>query len=396
MVPTVKKREYDVLINGAGPIGTLSALSLAKLGLDVGLIDRQPLDILMQPPSDGRAFSIAYGSKLILDRLGLWETLEEVAEPIKSIAITQEGGHTQLQYGSFELKEAVPLGYIIKNHYLKGVLCRALKEYPNISLISQRQLKGLSHKEGKIEVSLDQGEELSSSLLIAADGKFSDVRRLSNIKVTSIDYKSKGLLFNVQHPQPHQGRAHEHFLTTGPFALLPMRGLQSSIVWSGNSCQIDQMVKLDPASFNILLRQQYTDFRGPLSLVGQRWSFPLSALIVEEMIGERVLLVGDAAHAIHPVAGQGLNLGFRDVEVLADVMERMVNIGLDIGTSYPLKEYAKRRRADVFQLTLVTDGLVRLFGFDSSAVRYVRDLGLSLVHHLKPVKAHFMRQAMGI
>ncbi|MEI9988137.1 MAG: FAD-dependent monooxygenase [Aliidongia sp.] len=245
-------------------------------------------------------------------------------------------------------------------------------------------------------VELADGRTIRARLLVAADGKTSRLRQEAGIRIFGTEYKQHAISGTVTHEQPHHGVAVEHFLAAGPFAILPMTGNRSSIVWTERAALAPALLKLPEAEFNRELTRRFGDFLGAVEWAGPRWSYPLNILYAERITDRRLALVGDAGHVIHPIAGQGLNLGIRDVAALAELVVDAYRLGLDPGAADVLERYQRWRRVDTLALSAVTDGLNRLFSNDIAPVKLARDLGLAMVDRVPPLKRLFMRHAMGL
>lgn len=389
----------DVVVIGGGLVGMTLGLALAQRGLAACVIDRQPLAVMSDAAYDGRGSAIALGSKQLLDSLGLWADIAPEAGAILDIRVSDGDSRLFLHYDHTEVGTE-PMGWIVENLVTRRALTRALERTPEITLIAPASVERLDRTPGGVTVHLADGRVIRAALAVAADGKNSPIREAAGIRSTRWDYPQTGIVCSVGLEKPHRGIAHERFLPAGPFALLPMSGIpghphRASIVWTEKTELAPQMLALDTNDFESEMTKRFGDFYGRLSLIGQRWSYPLSLLMAARMVDHRLALIGDAAHAIHPIAGQGLNLGLRDIGVLADVLGAASRLGLDLGDKAVLEDYARRRRVDTLGLIAATDGLNRLFSNDIAPVRLARRLGLAAVNRVPPLKHFFMRHAMG-
>ena len=399
----------EVLIVGGGMVGLTLAAALGGAGLAVTLVDAAPEESRLDPGYDGRASAIAHGSQRMLAAIGVWQRLAGEAQPILDIRVSDgdDRGRVSsffLHYDHRELAgetgEAPPFGHIVENRTIRRALLTRLAALPAVTLFAGQRLEATARDEDRVTARLADGRALVAPLLVAADGRQSPLRQAAGIGVTSWAFPQTSLVCTVGHEYPHHGVAHEHFLPAGPFALLPMtddaEGHRSSLVWTERESLADAVLGLGDAAFAGELRRRFGDSLGRLAVHGRRWAYPLGLLHAARYIDRRLALIGDAAHAIHPIAGQGLNLGWRDVAALAEAVVDARRLGLDIGQAPVLERYQRWRRFDNVLLASVTDGLNRLFSNDLAPLRLARDLGLAAVNRLAPLKRFLMRDAMGI
>lgn len=363
---------------------------------------------------DGRTSAIAYGSRLVFDALGLWPDIAADAEPIREIRIADDESPLFLHYDCRELipdhgpehHAAMPLGYIVENRVLRRVLFDRARAQPSLRLIGGRRVTDRYATEIGAEIALDNGTRLRARLIAAADGARSPLRRAAGIRAIEWRYRQIGIVTTVAHERPHAGIAVEHFLPAGPFAILPMtdepaspgrpvRG-RSSIVWTEHADLAPRLLALPEPDFAAELRARFGGFLGEIEPLGPRWTYKLSLMQAERYVARRLALVGEAAHVIHPIAGQGLNIGIRDVAALAELIVDRRRLGLDIGDDAMLENYQRWRRADALLLAAVTDSLNRLFSNTVPPVRLARDIGLAIVNRLPPLKRVLMQHAMGL
>jgi 2-octaprenyl-6-methoxyphenol hydroxylase len=397
---------YDVLIAGAGLVGSTLGIALASTGLNVALVDRMTPSQAADSGFDGRTTAIAYGSHLMLQRLGVWDELAEQACAIKGIRVSDGPSLLHLHFDPADLGPApdgriAPFGYIVENRLLRGALHRRLTGLANATLIAPESATGLSQDGGAVRLDLASGRTIAASLLVVAEGKQSVLRDQLGVKVARFDYAQTAIVCCVTHQQPHGNMAQERFLPAGPFAILPMcddaQGRhRSSLVWTERSGAAPALLALDEARFAHELGARFGDYLGAVQPIGGRWSFPLSLQHADRYVVGRACLAGDAAHAIHPIAGQGLNLGLRDAAALAQIAVDAARLGQDIGAADTLARYQTWRRFDIATLQAATDVLNRLFSNDVAPLRLVRDLGLGAVNRIPPLKRFFMRHAMGV
>ena len=383
----------DVLIVGGGLVGAALSVALAQVGLDVIVVDRMDQRGQLDAGFDGRASAIAQAPKRMLARLGIWEHLAE-ATPILDIRVADGASKLFLHYDHAEIGDA-PLGYMVENRHMRGALFQALGGHSNVTYIAPAEITGVERGPDGARLTLEDGRTFDAPLVIGADGRKSYLRGQTDIALTRWSYHQTAIVCTIAHELPHNNVAHEHFLASGPFAILPLSGDRSSIVWTERARLVPDIMELDDAAFLGALGQRFGDFLGALSLAGPRWTYPLDLQFAHRCIDKRLALVGDAAHGMHPIAGQGLNLGLRDVAAIAEVVIEAHRLGLDIGASHILERYDRWRRFDAMLMLSLTDGINRLFSNDIAPVRLARDLGLALVNRSGPLKRFFMRHAMG-
>ena len=392
---SASRLEADIVVIGGGLSGLPFAIACAAAGLATIVIDREQPATQLAEPFDGRSSAIAYGSKCVLDGLGIWQHAAEEAQPILDIRVADQGSPLFLHYDHREIGDQ-PLGWIVENRAIRRALFRRLAALPELIHLAPAQPLRVLREESGVTVELADGRTIRARLVVAADGRNSQLRRDAGIRTFGTEYRQHAISGTVAHEKPHHGVAVEHFLAAGPFAILPMTGNRSSVVWTERAALAPALVKLPEADFNSELRRRFGDFLGEVEWQGPRWSYPLGVLYAERITDKRLALVGDAAHVIHPIAGQGLNLGIRDLAALAELVVDAHRLGLDPGAADVLERYQQWRRVDTLALTAVTDGLNRLFSNDLAPIKLVRDIGLALVDRAPPLKRLFMRHAMGV
>lgn len=393
----------EVLIVGGGMVGMTLASALGEAGLSVCVVDRNDPAAVLDAAFDGRASAIAFGSQRVLRALGLWPRLERDAEPILDIRVTDGDSSLFLHFDHRDLGPA-PLGYMVENRAIRSALLDHVRTIPSVRILAPVTLASLARGKGHVEAALADGRELRAAVAIGADGRHSRLREGAGIATTGWSYPQTAIVCTVAHSRPHHGIAHERFLPAGPFAILPMTPLtrdgqachRSSIVWTERAHLAPALLRLNEADFNAELAKRFGGHLGALRVLGRRWSFALALMHAESYIAHRLALVGDAAHAIHPIAGQGLNMGLRDVAAAAEVLVDARRLGLDIGDVSVLERYQRWRRFDNLVLCAATDALNRLFSNDLAPLRLARDLGLAAVNGVGPLRRFFMRQAMGV
>jgi len=301
-----------------------------------------------------------------------------------------------LHYDHRQLGTSDPLGYIVENRVLRRALIERARSIPNLNFLAPLTVGVVATSPLAAAVALSDERQVTVRLVAAADGQRSPLRRGAGIRNVEWQYRQTGIVTTVRHERPHRGIAVEHFLPAGPFAILPMTGNRSSIVWTERAELAPRLIALSDAAFSAELAARFGDFLGTVEPVGPRWAYPLALLLAERYVAPRLALVGEAAHMIHPIAGQGLNLGIRDVAALAELVIDARRLGLDIGDDTVLQRYQRWRRFDALALAAVTDGLNRLFSNSIAPVRLARDVGLAAVDRLPPLKRLLMRDAMGL
>jgi len=394
---------FDIVIVGGGLAGGLAAVTLAQEGFACALVDAQNPAAMRSDTFDGRTTAISYASARLFRRTDLWTACENRAEPIHDILVTDgraEGrfrdGHVSpfnLHFDSRELDDETPLGWIVENVALRNAIYDAIETSEKITLFAPAHRTSVSLGKANAVIPLQDGRELVAPLIIAADGKGSTLRGEAGIKVNRWAYKQTGIVATVAHEEPHKGVAQEFFLPGGPFAILPMKENRSSLVWTEDAQAAPAYLNLDDEHFTDEINRRFGPYLGDVTLAGPRFSYPLSFHLSQSFVAPRLALIGDAARAIHPIAGQGFNLGVKDIAALADVLTEARDVGLDIGSLSTLDNYQCWRRFDSTALALGTDALNRLFSNDIAPIRLARSLGMGAVNRIDPLRKIFMRQA---
>lgn len=385
----------DVLINGGGPVGALLASILGRAGVRVAVIEAASPEALGRAGSDARAIAIAYTARKVIAGAGAWEGMRGEAGEILEIRVTDNGSPLFLHYDHQEVGDE-PLGWIVPNPAIRRELLGALARTPSAILLAPARLKRLERLQHRVEAELEDGRIVHADLAVAADGRGSILRQQAGIGVTRRDYRQSGIVCIMEHERPHRGIAHERFLPAGPFAILPLAGNRSGIVWTEPNARAAAICAQTDEAFRAELADKVGDFLGNISVEGARFHHPLTLQYAARMIDRRLALIGDAAHGMHPIAGQGMNMGIRDVAALAEVIVDALRLGLDCGGPDVLERYQRRRRFDTMLMLGVTDALDRLFSNDVEALRHARRLGLAAVDKLGHTKRFFMRHAMGL
>lgn len=400
----------DVCVMGAGPVGGTLACRLAAHGLRVAVVDQAPLPPMEHPAFDGRAYAIAAGSRPLLVESGLWDVLPDAPAPILDIRVTdgrvgRPASRLHLHFDHRDLGEdAGPFGWMVEARSLRRALNARMHDLPTLSVHAPTRARVERGEDGVI-IHLDTGKTIASRLIVAAEGRRSPLREQAGIPLTRLPYDQTGIVCAISHEHPHHGVALEHFLPAGPFAALPMGASPdaveggaahvSAIVWTERTRMADRILALDDARFAREIGRRLGGHLGAVRAVGRRWSYPLSAMLVHRYVDTRLALAGDAAHGIHPIAGQGLNLGFQDAIALSALLIEASERGTDPGDPAVLAHYQRLRRPDNLAMLAMTDGLDRLFSSNNPALRLARDVGIASVHRITPLKRFFMRRAMG-
>jgi 2-octaprenyl-6-methoxyphenol hydroxylase len=390
---------FDVAIAGGGIAGRSLALALAKLapqGFRIALIDAEPVQ---GAGDDARALALTAATRNLLSALDLWHELAPSAQAIEAIEITDSPLDAALRphFLGFdaELKDDGATAHIVEFGALTRVLAAAVARTAAIALFAPDSVTDYAADAFKVVVTLGTGKTIEAALLVAADGKRSRLRERAGIKCVGWSYPQIGIVATVAHARPHHGKAIQHFLPSGPFAMLPLQGNRCSIVWTEEKARGEAIMALDEAGFLVELTKRFGWRLGEISLAGPRQSFPLDMQIARAFVADRLALIGDAAHVVHPLAGQGLNIGMRDVAALAETIVEATRLGLDVGSPATLERYSRWRRFDSAFSAAVMDGLNRLFSNDSAPLRTLRDLGLGLVDRAPPLKRFLVSEAAG-
>ncbi|WP_292287906.1 UbiH/UbiF/VisC/COQ6 family ubiquinone biosynthesis hydroxylase [Marivita sp.] len=390
----------DILIVGGGLNGPMLALAAARSGLRSTVIDARPEGARRSDNFDGRSYALALASVRMLTALGLWDGLKADAQPMTEIKVSDgRAGDAEvflgLHFDSAEIEEG-PMGHMLEDRYLRRALLEAMAAEPLVTHLAGDSVVDQTVTASGASVTLASGEVVSGRLIVGADGRQSGTGQRAGVRRTEWDYPQTALVCAIGHEKPHGGVAHQLFLPAGPLAILPLTGNRSSIVWSERTGLAQEINALSDADYLTVLRPRFGDFLGEISLAGARFTYPLGLTVANRFVADRVALVGDAAHGMHPIAGQGLNAGLRDVAALAHVIGHAVRRGEDFASPQVLARYEQWRRFDTATLLTATDLFNRLFSSDNPILRAGRDLGMAAINTMPAARRTFIREAAGL
>ncbi len=390
--------QRSIVIGGGAFAGLALALALRQgLGADIPIIVADPA-LSLRPSRDPRATAIVAACRRLFDAIGVWHQVAAEAQPILDMVVTDSKleDATRPVFLTFagNVEPGEPFAHMIENRHLIDALV-SHAESEGIDLIASAVTTFDAHS-GGVEVTLADGRVIEASLLVAADGARSKLRERAGIATHGWEYDQSGIVVTVGHERDHRGRAEEHFLPAGPFAILPLTGQRSSLVWTEKRNEAARITALNDDEFHGELERRFGLHLGEVKALDKPRAFPLGYFVARSFIGERLALVGDAAHVIHPIAGQGLNMGLKDVAALAEVIVDAARLGIDLGQADVLDRYQRWRRFDTMAMGLATNSLNLLFSNQSTLLRTVRDIGLGLVDRAPPLKNLFIRQAAGL
>lgn len=399
---------HDAVIAGGGLVGLTCALAANAAGLKLAVIDPLPFEDTVAEQYDGRSSAISFANMRLLDALGVKDRLHEEINPINRILVsdgratdglrTGGPGPFFLQFDRDEITETddgEPLGWMVENRYMRMALLEEARNRDGIMLIDKTSIADQSREDGRWTFTLANGDQFQADLLIGAEGRRSPTRERAGIRVHGWGYGQWGVVTTVKHAEPHHGIAHEYFLPNGPFAILPLSHDRCSLVWTETPNAAQYLKTCEAEFFQAELERRFGSFLGELTPVGPRFAYPLTLQIAENYVDDGMVLVGDAAHGMHPIAGQGFNAGIRDVGVLADELASALRAGLSVADGTVLSGYEKKRRFDNASLLAATDMFVRLFSNDIAPVRLARGLVMSMVDAIPPARKFFAREAGG-
>lgn len=392
--------DTDIAIVGGGLNGPLLALGLAQAGLKVTIIDAQTIKTRKNAGFDGRSYAMALTSVRLLQALGVWDQIADHAQPMLEIKVTDgragEGPSPFFMHFDHAEIEEGPMGHMVEDRHLRRALLDQLAKTPEITQMNGQTVVGQTPNPAGITLNLASGKTLRARLCVGADGRGSGTATQAGIKRVGWAYDQTSMVCAVGHALPHHGVAHQFFMPSGPLAILPLTKNRSSIVWSETTQNAAQINALSDSDYLDILRPRFGDFLGEISLVGARYTYPLSLSLTHTMIADRVALIGDACHGVHPIAGQGLNAGFRDIAALIDVLTAAKQRGEEIGSPQSLAQFQEWRRFDNTALALATDSFNRLFSNDNALLRMARDVGMGIINALPGARRGFIREAAGL
>jgi 2-octaprenyl-6-methoxyphenol hydroxylase len=390
--------QRSIVIGGGAFAGLALALALRQgLGAEIPIVVADPA-LGVRPSRDPRATAIVAACRRLFEAIGVWDEVAEGAQPITDMVVTDSKLEDAtrpvfLTFGG-DVEPGEPFAHMIENrHLIDALVTRAAAEGIDLRATT---VAGFETSAGGVDVTLGDGNTIDASLLVAADGARSKLRERAGIATHGWDYDQSGIVVTVGHERDHHGRAEEHFLPAGPFAILPLKGARSSLVWTEDRAEAARIVALDEGEFHTELEARFGLHLGEIKALDRPRAFPLGYFVARAFIGERLALVGDAAHVIHPIAGQGLNMGLKDIAALAEVIVDAARLGIDLGQADVLERYQRWRRFDTMAMGLATNSLNLLFSNKSALLRTVRDIGLGLVDRMPPLKSMFIRQAAGL
>ena len=392
--------DSDIVIVGGGLNGSALALALAQNGHTVTVIDALDITTRVDEGFDGRSYALALASQRLLHAIGIWDRVADHAQPMLEIKVTDgragEGPSPfWMHFDHTEIEEG-PMGYMMEDRFLRRAFLDAMAEEPKITHLSGQTVVAQDTTTTGVRVTLVDGSQRTARVLIGSDGRSSGTAQRAGIKRTGWGYGQTALVCAVAHEEPHHGIAHQFFMPPGPLAILPLTGNRSSIVWSETDSEAKRINALDDDAYLDELRPRFGSFLGEISLTGKRFTYPLNLTLANRFVADRLALIGDAAHGVHPIAGQGLNAGLRDVGALAETLTLAARRGEDIGAEQVLQRYQQWRRFDTATLAVATDAFNRLFSNDNPVLRTVRDIGMGLVNAMPGARRGFIREAAGL
>jgi len=394
------KYDSDILIVGGGLNGPALALAMAQTAHSVTVIDALDVATRQDDGFDGRSYALALASQRLLAAIGIWDRISDTAQPMLEIKVTDgragEGPSPfWMHFDHAEIEEG-PMGYMVEDRFLRRAFLEAMAADDRITHVSGKTVVAQDVTANAASVTLDDGTRLTGRILVGSDGRRSGTAQRAGIKRTGWGYGQTALVCAVAHEKPHDGVAHQFFMPPGPLAILPLTGNRSSIVWSETDAEARRINALDDEAYLEVLRPRFGSFLGEISLAGKRFTYPLNLTLANSFVADRIALIGDAAHGVHPIAGQGLNAGLRDVAALAETLTLAARRGEDIGGVQVLQRYQQWRRFDTATLAVATDAFNRLFSNDNPLLRAARDVGMGVVNALPGLRRGFIREAAGL
>ena len=392
------KKCEDITIIGGGLIGLFLAPILAKLNFKVALVDKEKIAQKTNIENDSRTIAISLGTKLFLEKYGIWKKISRYAEPINQIKVLNRESNSNIFFNNNDSKS--PMGFIVENKIIKKILIEKIKSTKNINIFDSTEIDNIVLNSNSILVN-SVNNIIESKLVIAADGKNSFIKSLYKFPSYNIKYNQAALVTNIQHSKNHKNTAFEIFLPNGPLAMLPMKSFKkniykSSLIWTENISTINKMKKMELNSVKDLIEGNIYKYLGKILKIDSFKMFPLSAHVCRKFYNKRIVLVGDSAHSIHPIAGQGWNLGMRDVKYLVETLYESKKFGLDIGSLEILKKYNNNRFADVSSMLFITHSLNKVFLSKSNFINNLRSIGFNYINKRKKITSSLVNYAMGV
>lgn len=399
-VAIVRVMNTDIIIVGGGLNGPALALAASRAGFSVSIIDSLPVDRRAEPGFDGRSYALALASQRLLRNIGIWDKVADDAQLMLEIKVSDgragEGASPWLMHFDHAEIEEGPMGYMVEDRHLRRAFLDAMAGEKRITHLAGETVVAQAVDGALVTVTLPSGKAVAGKVLIGSDGRQSGTASRAGIKRTGWKYDQTAVVCAVEHDKPHHGIAHQFFMPGGPLAILPLTGNRSSIVWSEQTDRAAALAAMGDDDFLEALRPAFGSFLGQISLTGARFTYPLGLTLANSLIADRIALIGDAAHGVHPIAGQGLNAGLRDVAALTEVLTEARARGEDIGSAQVLARYQQWRRFDTATLAIATDTFNRLFSNDNPLLRTVRDIGMGLVNAAPGLRRGFIREAAGL
>ncbi|HEX5340710.1 MAG TPA: UbiH/UbiF/VisC/COQ6 family ubiquinone biosynthesis hydroxylase [Gammaproteobacteria bacterium] len=391
------KRDFDLLVVGAGVVGAALACALRDSGLRIAILDaRRPETYSVEAELDPRVFALSRASVRILDALGAWDMIRtQRASPYREMRVWDSAGTGRIHFDCADVGEPW-LGYIVENRLIQSALWRQLEVAEAVTVFTPAMLAGVNTEPAGVRFDLDNGQTYRARLLVAADGAASATRALLGIETRGWQYRQQAIVAHLEVERPHRETAWQRFLPSGPLALLPLADGRVSLVWSADDARADTLRALDDAAFCEAVSTASERILGTVTASTRRFGFPLQLLHAQRYVGTRCALIGDAAHAVHPLAGQGVNLGLLDAAAFADVIRDAVTQHRDIGDPGVLRRYERARKTDTLAMMYALDGFKRLFSNDDTVLATLRNCGMHAVDGFTPLKSAFMRRAMGL
>ena len=392
--------DSDIIIVGGGLNGSLMAIAAANIGFSTIVLDSKDNEASAENRFDGRSYALALSSVRLLKNLDIFEDIIDKSQPILDIKIldgklVQGPSQFSLHFDNNEIHDG-PMGQMVEDRFIRKALFNKINKNEQIDYKFNSKVTEHKKQSGYISVTLDNGKKLDTKLLVGADGRNSELANRAEIKKSGWKYNQSALVCAIEHEADHNGVAWQYFMPSGPLAVLPMTGKRSCIVWTEQNANAKAINLFDETRYTKILAARLGNFLGKFKIIGDRHTYPLELSIADRFIDERLALIGDAAHSVHPIAGQGLNAGFKDIAVLAHIIQDAHNRGEDLGSLGVLKRYEEWRRFDSAQLAYSTDLFNKLFSNENEALRLARNIGLKLLDSIPVAKRNIIKEAAGI